>query len=184
MKLNEHIQQLPTHSLESDMWSNIENQLSGSTHISERLPHHKAKAELWLGIAEALDAKKQKSFRLLQPWTVAASVAVMLTASLFFHNYQSKTHIYYTEEVVMEQVSINAWEIQDINVMENCNEQPAVCTSPNFTRLKSSLDQLKMEEQKLREMQESSDDPNLEIYHSRLVKDIQQVEAQILQLFS
>lgn len=184
MKLNDHILQLPTHSLETDLWSKVEEQLTVDTFISEHLPRHKANPDLWLSIENQLNAKRRRHVMMLQSWAVAASVLVVFTLGFIFHAQQDQVHIYYTEEIVSESSFTPQWTTPEVNVMQNCSEQPAICSTPNFTRLKATLDHLKQEEQKLRQMQQTTSDPNIEVYHSRLVKDIQQVESQILQLFS
>lgn len=186
MKLQDHISQLPSHSVELDLWNTIEEQLSHPTHVLQRLPRHKANPLLWEAIEAQLDKKAAKNRRnlLFSTWSVAASIAVILTIGIVFYSQQSSTHIYYSEEIVMEAAPVNPWQVEETNVMSNCEDQPAVCSTPSFTRLKSTLDRLKHEEQKLRSLLESTNDANIELYHSRLVKDIQQVEAQILQLFS
>ncbi len=184
MKLNDHILQLPTHSLETDLWSQVEKQLCVDDSIGSHLPRHKANSDLWLSIENQLNAKKRRHVMMLQSWAVAASVLVVFTLGFIFHAQQEQTHIYYTEEMVIEPSLTPEWILPEVNVMENCSDQPAICSTPDFTRLKSSLDHLKLEEQKLRQIQQITIDPNIEVYHSRLVKDIQQVEAQILQLFS
>lgn len=186
MKLQDHISQLPKHSVELDLWSTIEQQLPQGQHLAARLPRHKANPLLWDTLEAQLDkqAAKRRRFIPFSTWSIAASVAIILTMGIVFYTQQSSTHIYYSEEIVMETSQVNQWQVEDVNVMSNCQDQPAVCSTPNFTRLKSNLDQLKREEQKLRDLLQKTNDSKIELYHSRLVKDIQQVEAQILQLFS
>ena len=186
MKLQDHISQLPRHSVELDLWSSIEGQLCQDQHIAERLPRRKARAILWELIEIELDKTTTKRRRLFSPmsWTAVAVVAMVFTFGVVFHSQQSSTHIYYSEEIVMETPQVKQWRTEEVNVLSNCAEQPAVCSTPNFTRLKTNLDLLKKEELKLRQLLQTTNDSKIELYHSRLVKDIQQVEAQILQLFS
>lgn len=183
MKLDEHLNQLPKHSVDTDLWDNIDQQLSASTTLADKLPQHKADSFLWFAIEEQLGKSKSHRFLRLRYISAAASIAVIMTfGSIFFtHN---DDPVYFTEEVYMQDISSDDVNFLEVDVLENCNEYPAVCSTPDFTKLKSSLDQLKREELKLRDLKKATNDPKMELYHSRIVKNIQQVEAQMIQMFS
>lgn len=184
MRLEEHLNQLPKHSADVDVWDKIDQQLSTTTTIAEKLPLHKADSDLWYDIEKQL--KKRGIHRLLRLRYIsaAASIAVIMTLGSVYFTRSTDEQIFFTEEVYIQAASSEELEFQEINVLENCNEFPAVCSSPEFTQLKSKLDQQKREELKLRDLKKATNDPNIELYHSRIVKSIQQVEAQMIQLFS
>lgn len=184
MKLEEHLQQLPNHSTEVDLWEKIEKKLSNKPSIADKLPNHKADINLWLGIEKALERKTPRQFLRFRYISAAASVAVIITLSTVFFTHNNQEQLYFSEEIIITETTTGNTVIKGKDIMENCNEYPAVCSSPDFTRLKSNLDQLKREELKLRDLKKATNDPKMELYHSRIVKDIQQVEAQMMQLFS
>ena len=184
MKLEQHLHQLPSHSMEDHLWDQIESQLEAEVTLADKLPTHKASPHLWDSIEKSLGNKRARLYTNLRYASVAASIAVVLAVGGIRFTQQDKTYVYYSDELVIDQIQLPEVKTQVTDVLENCSEYPAVCTTPDFTRLKTSLDQLKQEEQKLRTLKTLSDDPKMEMYHSRIVKNIQQVEAQMLQLFS
>ncbi len=185
MKLEEHLKLLPKHSVEIDLWNKIDQQLSASSSLEDKLPIHKANSDLWNEIESALEKRTPRRFLRFRHLSIAASAAVVITlGTVFFTHNTNEEHIYFSEEIVITNQPIDNNTAYDVDVMDNCNEQPAVCSSPDFTRLKSNLDQLKREEVKLRDLKKATNDPQLDLYHSRIVKNIQQVEAQMMQMFS
>lgn len=186
MKLEDYLHQLPHHSAEGMLWDKIEEGLEHSASLSNKLPQHQASSELWYAIEARLNhVTIYRSLRLrLRHLSIAASIVVIITIGAVYFTQQQQTHLYYSDEISVEQVEIPDWTHQGIDVLDNCKEQPAVCATPDFTRLKTALDQLKGEEIKLRELKTISDDPKIELYHARIVRDIQQVESQLLHLFS
>lgn len=184
MKLEEHLNQLPKHSAEAMIWDNIDQKLLATSHFSDKLPQHKANPDLWYAIEDQLKKNTPHRFLRLRYLSAAASIAVIMTLGTVYFTHNTQEHIYYTESVYVQQASIDDVHIQEVDVLNNCNEYPAVCSTPDFTRLKSSLDQLKREELKLRGLKKATNDPKMALYHSRIVKNIQQVEAQMIQMFS
>lgn len=184
MKLEDHLNQLPKHSVEIGLWDEIEPQLSVTPTLADKLPKHKANADLWYSIESQLDKKTPRRFLRLRYLSAAASIAILISAGIFYFTNNSHEQLYFSEEIILPSASDKDVDIQEVDVFENCNEYPAVCSSPDFTRLKSSLEQLKREELKLRDLKKTTNDPKMELYHSRIVKSIQQVEAQMMQMFS
>lgn len=183
MKLQEHISQLPIHSVDTHLWDAIDEQLSTPTPLVDRLPHHKADADIWFSIASILEKSSSRRFFRLRNLSIAASIAVIMTLGSIYIVHSNQKPVYYTEDIYFNDMPTDAAVFQDIDILENCHAYPNVCSTPDFTHLKSSLDQLKLEEQKLRDLQKSTNDPKIQLYHSRIVKDIQQVEAQLIQMF-
>lgn len=184
MKLEEHLNQLPKHSVEIDLWDTIDQQLSAQNTIADKLPQHKADSDLWYRIEDQLKQTTTRRFLRLRYISAAASIAVIMTLGTVYFTHNNQENIYFTEEVYIPQLVSDDFKLPKINVLENCQEHPAVCSTPDFTRLKSNLDQLKREELKLRDLKKATNDPKMELYHSRIVKNIQQVEAQMIQMFS
>lgn len=184
MKLEQHLNHLPSHSLDDGMWANIESQLETKASLADRLPIHRANPNLWDGISSALSGQRSRLYLRLRYVSVAASIAVVMAVGGIRLAQQDEPYVYYSDELVIDKAEVKDVEVQKPDVLENCTEQPAVCTNPDFTRLKNSLDQLKHEEQKLRTLKSVSDDPKMDVYHARIVKNIQQVEAQMLHMFS
>lgn len=184
MKLEDHLNQLPKHSIDEMIWDKIDQQIAAPVHFVDKLPRHKANPDLWYAIEGQL--KKSTSHRLLhlRYISAAASIAVIMTLGTVFFTHNSQEHIYYTEGVYVQETTTDDEVIPEIDILENCNDFPAVCSTPDFTRLKSSLDQLKREEIKLRDLKKATNDPKMDLYHSRIVKNIQQVESQMIQMFS
>ncbi len=185
MKLEQHLNRLPKHSAASGLWDKIEEQVVGDTHLAARLPVHKANPDLWLAVEQGLEKRTFRRF-LHVPYIAAAAsvVLVIMLSTVFFLRHYSKETIYFTEEIYTPGTSMEELKSQEFAVLENCSEFPIVCSTPDFTRLKSNLDRLKREEIKLRDLRKTTNDPKIELYHSRIVKDIRQVEAQMMQMFS
>lgn len=184
MKLEDHLQQLPHHSAENKLWDVINTQLSESNELNDRLPLHKAKSDLWYDIKTQLEYKTPRRTLRLRYISAAASIAVIVTLGLAYFAPLDREQLFYADELVMEARPIHDFKIIEVKVLDNCQEHPAVCNTPDFSRLQSTLEQLKQEELKLRALKNSTDNPNMSLYHSRIVKNIQQVEAQMLQMFS
>lgn len=184
MKLEDHLNHLPKHSVEIDLWDTIDQQLSRQNTLVNKLPQHKADSELWYAIEDELKRSKTRRFLRLRYISAAASIAVIMTFGTVYFTHNSHENIYFTEEVYTPTLVSDDFTLPKVNVLENCDEYPDVCNTPDFTRLKSNLDQLKREELKLRDLKKATNDPKMELYHSRIVKDIQQVEAQMIQMFS
>lgn len=186
MNLENHLQQLPKHSLENNLWEQIEQKINISPTLTDRLPKHKADSDLWYSIEDKLH--KNAAHRRFTRWrnlSVAASIAVIITlGSVYINHNQAQDQLYFSEEIYIQDTQIQELKFQDAAVLENCHTYPAVCETPDFTRLKSNLDALKLKEQQLRKLKQTVNDPKMELYHSRIVKDIQEVEAQMLQMFS
>lgn len=184
MKLENHLQQLPKHSLENDLWAKIDQQLDLAPSIANKLPQHKADSDLWYRIEDELNKQGSPYRLLIRRLSVAASIAIIITlGTVYLTKQNTPDQIYFTEEVYIQEVSSQQPQLQGLDVLENCNSFPAVCSTPDFTRLKSNLDRLKLEEQKLRKLKQTVNDPKMELYHARIVKNIQQVEAEMLQMF-
>lgn len=184
MKLDQHLKQLPNHSVEVELWDSIDQQLSTPCPLADKLPQHKADSLLWFTIEDQLGTPSNRRFLPLRYISAAASIAVIMTIGTIFLTNSNKGDIYFTEKVYIQEVMDDDNAFEAVDVLENCNEYPAVCSTPDFTRLKTNLDQLKREELKLRDLKKATNDPKMELYHSRIVKNIQQVEAQMIQMFS
>lgn len=183
MKLEDHLHHLPKHSVEVNLWDTIDQQLTADTTLADRLPHHKANADLWFDIDDQLRKVTHRLLR-LRYISAAASIAVIMTLGTVYFTQSNKENLYFTEKIYIQELPSDELQLHEVNVMENCQDYPAVCNTPDFARLKSSLDQLKREEAKLKSLQKATKDPKMELYHSRIVKNIQQVEAQMIQMFS
>jgi len=186
MNLENHLQQLPKHSLEDDLWGQIERKMNQNLSIAERLPLHKANSDLWYSIEEKLQRQTahRRSIRLRQLSIAASIVLVISLGTVFLNHYHNQDQLYFSEEIYMQETSVEDFAFQEAAVLENCHTYPAVCESPDFTRLKSNLDALKLKEQQLRKLKQTVNEPKMELYHSRIVKEIQEVEAEMLEMFS
>jgi len=184
MKLEDHLNQLPKHSVESNLWDDIDQHLSAYSTLADKLPQHKADPFLWHQIEDQLKRKSSHRFLRLRYFSAAASIAVIMTLGTVYFTHNDNENIYFTEEVYLPQTTSVEVELHEVNVLENCDEYPAVCNTPDFTRLKSSLEELKQKELEIRDLKKATNDPKMELYHSRIVKNIQQVEAQMIQMFS
>lgn len=183
MKLEDHLNQLPKHSVEANIWDNIDQELSAQSTLADKLPQHKADSDLWYAIEDSLKSSSRRFLR-LRYISAAASIAVIMTFGTIYLTQGTQESIYFTEEVYLPKASTEEIKLHDVNVLENCEDYPSVCSSPDFTRLKSSLDQLKNKELEIRNLKKVTNDPKMELYHSRIVKNIHQVEAQMIQMFS
>ncbi len=185
MNLENHLHHLPQHSMENDLWDKIEEKLNSSPKLADHLPLHKVNSDLWYTIEDELNraASRRRTIR-LRHFSVAASIAIIITIGtvhLTQNTYQNQIH--FSEEIYIQNTPVAEANIQENDVLENCTIHPAVCETPDFTRLKSNLDALKLKEQQLRKLKQTVNDPKMELYHSRIVKDIQEVQAQMLQMF-
>lgn len=186
MKLDNQINNLPKHSVGLDLWSKIESRLesfSQATSWVDKLPLHKASAELWFDIDTRLYAKHHTRRIRLQALATAASLLLVLTLGSVFYEKSTTDYLVYSDEIYFESEPVPTYKAQHNDVLDNCDNHPAVCKTPNFTRLKNNLEHLKQEEEKLRMMKESMNDPKLDVYHTRIVRDIQQLEEQLMQMF-
>ena len=184
MKLEELLNQLPKHSLENDMWAKIDLQLNKSYSLSDKLPKHSANSDLWYNIEERLPKKVSRTKLFIQHISIAASIAVIVSiGAVQIKQNLYPSEVYLTEEVHLRKSAIKTPKMEKVDILENCDNNPVVCSSPNFTRLKSDLDQLKTEEIKLRKLKETVNDPKMDLYHTRIVKNIQDIEAKMLQMF-
>ncbi len=184
MKLENLINQLPKHSVENDLWSNIDKQLKTDKTLLDRLPVHRANSYLWYNIEDKLPKQKSRLTLFVRNLSVAASIAIIIcTGAVLINRYFNPEEVYLTQQVYVREIPTHELNLQNVDIMQNCNDYPAVCSSPDFHRLKSNFEQLKSEELKLRKLKETVNDPKMELYHTRIVKDIQQIEAKMLQMF-
>lgn len=182
MKLDDHIQQLPQHTASMDLWEKIDQKIiSQEASLTDRLPHHQASEDLWFKIDATLNKKSIRRRFIISRFSVAASLALIVTMGTLFLKEEPSQYVYSTEEVYEES---SIWTtVNSVDVLDNCSDQPSICSTPTFTRLKNALDQLKMEEQKLRLIKSNTNDPKLDVYHARIVRDIQKVESELLAMF-
>jgi hypothetical protein len=182
MKLNEHLKNLPNHSVDIDLWENVEATLSQDASLSERLPQHKAESDLWYQIEDRLRQPRRRL--LFRKYTsIAASIAVLLTlGSIYITKSHINNDLYYSEEII--DISTSFPEIKRADVFKKCEDYPTVCETPDFTKLKTMLEEQNREEKKIKMLRKASDNQQLEILHSRIIKNIQQLESQMNQMFS
>lgn len=185
MKLDDQLHKMPKHSIEESLWGKIEAKISASESktLAQRLPQHTVRESLWFSIDAIINNKARRRSLKVRRFYAAASLLFIVSMSAVYFSNQQPEYLYYSEEVYIENNSFDKDNYLNIDVLDNCSDHPVVCSSPTFTRLKNNLDQLKNEEQKLRVLKASSDNPQLEVYHARIVKNIQEVESQLLEMF-
>lgn len=179
---------LPKHQVDDRLWSIIEAKLDMQDLPLHLLPLHKADDALFDSIYEGVQAKKTRKLNHWLQFYKVAAVAASVALLLFTTVLRPKTGVKQTQIVMSEEVIHHSLEVIEAtastdNIQQYCRISPEVCSSPEFSNLKSKWERLSAELVKLQQLSKQDQNGRLAHYMKRVEKDIFELERQMKLLF-
>jgi hypothetical protein len=200
MKMKNNIQNtlrtLPVFKAPDRIWDAIENELEREqdniSFDTSQLPDYKAPVRIWQNIEYELERTSSKPLlQYRRMFSVAAGIVAVLCLGVIMYvrlSNSGKELITYTveKEAQTEQNTFDSKGIEAEGIgdrIANCETSPEVCSSLRYKDLKSQLDDVKHELERLENIISKDSDPQLLKFYYRLENERADIEKSIIKLF-
>lgn len=191
--LKKAIQELPEFSFDSEMvWTKIDESLGHEHSITDKqLPEFSLPKDIWPEIEQSLETNHRRKIYLAAA-RIAASLVFLLGIGLLLKDNigfgEEKVAISYSTETVEDQSFVEddfPVKIQgDEHLQLLCQNNPEACTSPLFIELTKQIDEIVTEMNKISDMAEKNNDPQILRYYYQLENQKVEIELQMLKIIN
>jgi len=148
--LKEALKILPAKSPDNALWNRIENELIKKEKLG-KLSTHEPPSSVWDNIEKELPASKNRRNRFwLTPikWSAVAAAVFIFGYLIIAYGLNPHNNISHSEKWVSIQTTTQ-WESENPETILSiiCNENPTVCSTQNFKKVKARIEQLEKTKQ-------------------------------------